>query len=187
MHRFTCLSVGLALAVAGPSAAQFPIGNGTPGGGRGAGRGGDTPRYAPSTEPLPSPEDLAGPGVPDFVVDRVELDSGEAQAYRVVYDSFMTATRPLRDSAQATRQRIDARWQARDRSGARALFPDLRRMGDALAKEDNHFDDRLKKVFTKAHYKDYRDWRGDQKKQAQQDREDRMKEMTDGEPPPGGI
>ena len=185
MHRFTSVSIVLALAAAG-AAAQSPYGAGggmsRPGAG-GAGNGGA--RYTTSMEPLPSPEDLAGPGVPDFVVDRFELDSAEAGAYRVVFDSFMTATRPLRDSAQALRRRIDALWQAGARGAARVQFPDLRRMGDALSKEDDRFDDRLKKVFTKPHYKDYRDWRSDQKRQADQDRKDRMRQMG-GDAPSGG-
>jgi hypothetical protein len=133
-------------------------------------------------DPLPSPEDLAGPALPDFVVDRFELDTAEARAYRVVYDSFMTATKGLRDSATATRQRIDALWQSGDRYAARSQFPVLRRMGDLLAKEDDHFDDRLKKLFSKPHFKDYKDWRSDQRKQADDDRKERMKEMTGSNP-----
>jgi len=185
MHRFASLSIVLTLAAGAAAAAQSPYGGG--GGMDRPGAGAGTPKYTPSIEPLPSPEDLAGPALPEFVVDRFELDSGEAHTYRVVFDSFMTATRPMRDTAQAVRRRIDALWQAGERRAAREQFPELRQLGEALAKEDDHFDDRLKKVFTKPHYKDYRDWRNDEKKQADQDRKDRMQQMAGGEPPPGGI
>ncbi|HZH39880.1 MAG TPA: hypothetical protein VFD85_02665 [Gemmatimonadales bacterium] len=167
------------VVMAGPALAQMPYANGA-GAGRNSGQ--DAPRPSTIVEPLPSPEDLAGPAIPDFVVDRFELDTTEARAYRAVYDSFMTTTKSLRDSATALRVRIDALWQSGDRYAARTQFPLLRHLGDQLAKEDDHFDDHLKKIFSKPHYKDYKDWRGDQRRQADQDRKDRMKQLTGASP-----
>lgn len=169
----------LLMVLAAPALAQMPYANGA---GAGRNSGMDAPRPSTIVEPLPSPEDLAGPAVPDFVADRFELDTTEARAYRVAYDSFMTVTKPLRDTATALRQRIDALWQSGDRFSARSQFPVLRHMGDQLAKEDDHFDDHLKKIFSKAHFKDYRDWRSDQRRQADQDRKERMKELTGTNP-----
>src|SRR5690349_24918386 len=91
------------VVMAGPALAQMPYANGA-GAGRNSGQ--DAPRPSTIVEPLPSPEDLAGPAIPDFVVDRFELDTTEARAYRAVYDSFMTTTKSLRDSATALRVRI---------------------------------------------------------------------------------
>ena len=174
-------TLAILMLVAGPALAQMPYANGA-----GAGRNSGTEPPRPSTivDPLPSPEDLAGPAVPDFVADRFELDTTEARAYRVAYDSFMTATKALRDTATALRQRIDALWQSGDRYSARNLFPVMRHMGDQLAKEDDHFDDRVKKIFTKPHFKDYKDWRSDQRRQAEQDRKERMKQLTGANPGP---
>lgn len=174
------IAIMMMLGTAGPVlVAQSPYAPGAGAGGRG---NGDTPRPTPIVEPLPTPEDLAGPAVPDFMVDRFELDSAEARTYRVVYDSFMTATRTLRDSALASRRRIDLLWQSGDREGAQSQFPRLRRLGEALEKEDGHFDDRMKRVFSKPHYKDYRDWRDDQRKQAEADRKERMRGMAPSNP-----
>lgn len=175
MRRIVALT--LLWATAGvPLAGQMPYGNGA-GAGRGAGT--EPPRVSPSVAALPSPEDLAGPGLPEFVVDRFELDTTEAQAYRVAYDSFMTVTRALRDSALASRHRIDALWQSGDRGAARGQFPVLRQLGDLLAKEDGRFDDRVvRKIFSKAHFKEYKDWRSDQRRQAEEDRNERMKQMS---------
>ena len=181
MRRIITLS--LVFASAGwPLAGQMPYGNG---GGRGGNGNGEVPRVTAVEAALPSPEDLAGPALPEFVVDRFELDTTEAQAYRVAFDSFMTVTRSLRDSALASRHRIDALWQSGDRGAARAQFPALRSMGDLLSKEDGHFDDRVvKRIFSKAHFKDYRDWRSQQRKQAEADRKERMQQMS-GSPNPG--
>jgi hypothetical protein len=175
MHRIVAFT--LFLAAAGRSlAGQMPYGNGA---GAGRNQGADAPRMTPSVAALPSPEDLAGPGLPEFVVDRFELDTTEAKAYRAAYDSFMTATRGLRDSALASRHRIDALWQSGDRGAARAQFPILHALGDLLAKEDGRFDDRVvKKVFSKEHFKEYKDWRSDQRRQADADRNERMKQMS---------
>jgi len=171
--------LAMLMVVGGPALAQMPYANGA-GAGRNSGQ--DAPRPSTIVEPLPSPEDLAGPAIPDFVVDRFELDTTEARVYGVVYDSFMTATKVLRDSATALRGRIDALWQSGDRYSARTQFPLLRHLGDQLAKEDDHFDDHLKKIFSKPHYKDYKDWRSEQRRQADQDRKERMKQLTGASP-----
>jgi len=171
--------IAFLLLLAAPAAAQTPYGGGMGNGRSGMGSS-DTPR--PIMDPLPSPEDLAGPAIPDFVIDRFELDSLEAKAYRVVYDSFMIATKGLRDTAALVRKRIDDTWQSGDRVAARSLFPVLRHYGDLLAKEDDHFVDRVKKIFSKPHFKEYKDWRSDQRKQAEDDRKERMKQMTGASP-----
>jgi hypothetical protein len=179
MRRIIAMTL-LCTAAGSRLSGQMPYG-----GGGGRGGTGEAPRPTALESALPSPEDLAGPALPEFMVDRFELDTAEAQAYRVAFDSFMTVTRALRDSALASRRRIDALWQSGDRSAARGQFPALRNMGDLLAKEDGRFDDRVvKRIFSKAHYKDYKDWRSDQRKQAEADRKERMQQMS-GSPNPG--
>jgi hypothetical protein len=152
--------IAFMLLLSAPAVAQSPYGTGGMGNGTGRSGMGDTPRPTTIMDPLPSPEDLAGPAIPDFMV----------------------ATKALRDTASAVRQHIDQLWQSGDRESARAYFPMLRRLGDRLAKEDDHFDDRVKKIFTKPHFKDYKDWRSDQRKQAEEDRKERMKQLTGTNP-----
>lgn len=170
------------LLLSAPAVAQSPYGGGGMGNGTGRSGMGDTPRPTTITDPIPSPEDLVGPAIPDFVIDRFELDTAEGKAYRVAYDSFMVATRFLRDTATAVREHIDQLWQSGDRESARTYFPVLRRLGDRLAKEDDHFDDRVKKIFTKPQFKDYKDWRSEQRRQAEEDRKERMKQLTGTNP-----
>lgn len=119
---------------------------------------------------LPSAGDLEGPPLPEFFVPRFELDSGQAGEYRVVYDSFMTATAAMRDSAQAARRAIDAAFQGGDRQAARADFPLLRTLGDSLAGEDARFDRRLKGFLTGKQLKAYRKWKDEQRRQEENER-----------------
>ena len=160
--------------------AQMP-GSGGFGGGRRGGFGGMRRGGGGMENPLPTASQLEGPPSPEFFADRFELDSSQAQAYRQVYDSFMTATAPQRDSAKAARQAIDAAFQERDRASARESVPLLRRLADALAKEDKHFDDRLKGVITSSQLKQYRKWKDDQRRQEEAERRERF----GGGRPPG--
>ncbi len=130
-------------------------------GGRGRWRhGGERPGRA-----LPSAEQLEGPPLPEFFVDRFALDSGEAAEYRVVYDSFMDATAMIRDSAQTARRAIDTAFHDGDREAARASFPILRQLGDSLARDDQGFDDRLKQFLTSKQFKTYHQWKDEQRRQ----------------------
>lgn len=133
-------------------------------------------RLARPARALPSAEQLEGPPIPDFFVPRFELDSGEAGEYRAVYDSFMTATAAMRDSAQAARRTIDAAFQGGDRQAARADFPLLQALGDSLAKEDERFDRRLKSFLTGSQLKAYRKWKDEQRRQQENDRRDEMEQ-----------
>lgn len=114
---------------------------------------------------LPTAEQLEGPPLPDFFVDRFQLDSGQAAEYRMVYDSVMTATAGVRDSAQSARRAIDQAFQGGDRESARAYFPILRQLGDSLAKSDRAFDERIKQFLSKQQLKDYQHWKDDQGRQ----------------------
>ena len=132
-------------------------------------------RPARPMRPLPTANELEGPPLPDFFVPRFELDSGQAGQYRAVYDSFMTATATIRDSARAARRTLDGAFQNGNRGAARAAFPLLRMLGDSLAREDALFDQRLKGFLTKGQLKAYRKWRDEQRRQE----EDARREDTE--------
>jgi len=170
----TLISVGAA-----GLAAQRP---GSWGGGMGGGMGGRGGRRegmrggGERGEPIPTAAELDGAPVPGFMVPRFELDSNQAQQYRQVYDSFMTATAPQRDSAKAARQAIDQAFRARDRQAAREQFPLIRRLGDFLAQQDKRFDDRMKRLLTGDQLKDYRQWRDEERKAEEEERREEMQQ-----------
>jgi hypothetical protein len=84
----------------------------------------------------------------------------------MVYDSVMSATAGIRDSAQTARRAIDAAFQSGDRESARAYFPILRQLGDSLANTDRRFDDRLKQFLSSKQLKTYHHWKDEQRQEA---------------------
>jgi hypothetical protein len=140
--------------------------------------GGFRQRTGPTAQPLPSEAQLEGPPLPDFFVPRFLLDSAQAGRYRAAYDSFMSATTPIRDSAQAARRLIDGAFQTRDRGTARAAFPLLRSLGDSLAKLDGRFDQGLKAFLSSRQLKDYKKWKDEQRRQQEAQQRDEMQRMA---------
>jgi len=115
-------------------------------------------------------EQIDGPPYPQFVNVRFELDSTEAAAYKQLYDSFMVATQPQRDSARALRsggRHHEAAGSAPDPGALMAQMDQVEQLSNELNKQQSQFDKRLKKVLSSAHYKDYKEWRDDQRKQAE--------------------
>src|SRR2546426_4678423 len=101
---------GLFVAFAVPAVAQY--------GGRGAGAGGGGLRAERNpVPPLPGAE-VDGP--PDTATMRTitALSDSQASRYAQVYDSFMVATRPQRDSARAATERMNARLDSGDHAAA---------------------------------------------------------------------
>jgi len=131
-------------------------------------------RTVDPTRKLPTANQLEGPPIPEFFIDRFELDSGQAGKYRVLYDSFMDATATIRDSAKAARGSIDGARQTGDRLSARMYVPLLQQLGDSLAKADDRFDKQLKTFLSSAQMKSYKGWRD----------EERRREHADDKPEP---
>jgi len=98
----------------------------------GYGRGGVTQgRYAPSAPKLPGVE-LAGPL--DSATARVllGLNDQESAHYAQVYDSFVVATRPQRDSAGVATAKMNERLDAGDRAAALFYAERLQELGKYL-------------------------------------------------------
>ncbi len=114
--------------------------------------------------------DLEGPPVPDFVVSRFELAEDQTARYRQLYDSFMVATKPQRDSAQGGARAMREAFDARDRATAREHGPTLRRLGDHLAQRQKEFDAALKGFLNSDQWKEYKQWRDEQARQAAEER-----------------
>jgi hypothetical protein len=161
-----------ALLIVATAAAQSPGYGGGMGAGGAGGMGGY--RRVDPTRKLPTANQLEGPPIPDFFVDRFELDSAQTQKYRVLYDSFMDATSAIRDSAKAARSAIDGARETGDRLSARMYVPLLQTLGDSLAKADDRFDNHLKTFLSSSQVKSYKKWRD----------EERHREHSDDKPEP---
>jgi len=165
----TFCSVGLLLLASRLMAQDTSYGGGMEGPGGMRSRDEFRQRGTDVGRALPTANQLEGPPIPDFFIDRFGLDSAQASRYRSAYDSFMNVTAAIRDSARASRHAIDAAWQSGDRLTARAGFPRLQTLGDSLAKADGRFDNRLKTFLTSSQIKSYKKWRDDQRRQEQAD------------------
>lgn len=153
--------------------AQVPYGGGMGGPGAGAIRDGYRRGFDP-TRKLPTANQLEGPPIPEFFIDRFELDSIQGEKYRFLYDSFMDATAAIRDSAKAARGAIDGARQSGDRLSMRVSIPVLQMLGDSLDKADDRFDNRLKTFLSSGQVKAYKKWRD----------EERRREHADDKPEP---
>lgn len=173
IHRVWPAAWAGALLIAATASAQVP-GYGGGMGGPGAGGMGGYRRGLDPTRKLPTANQLEGPPIPDFFIDRFELDSMQAEKYRVLYDSFMDATSAIRDSAKAVRSAIDGARQTGDRLSARFSVPVLQALGDSLAKADDRFDNHLKTFLSSGQVKSYKKWRD----------EERRREHADEKPEP---
>lgn len=170
IYRVVHICATAVLLITAQGVAQVPGyggGMGGPGAG-GMGREGYR-RGVDPTRKLPSANQLEGPPIPDFFVDRFELDTMQAEKYRVLYDSFMDATAAIRDSAKAARSVIDGARQTGDRIVARGYVPLLQTLGDSLDKADNRFDNLLKTFLSSAQVKSYKKWKDEQRRQEHAD------------------
>lgn len=157
--------------------AQVPYGGGM--GGPGGAREGYR-RAVDPTRRLPTANQLEGPPIPDFFIDRFELDSAQAEKYRVLYDSFMDVTSAIRDSAKAARSAIDGARQTGDRLAARAYLPMLQTLGDSLSKADDRFDNHLKTFLSSGQVKSYKKWRDEERRRERA--EDKPEPTTSSDP-----
>jgi hypothetical protein len=173
IHRLWPMCAAGILLTAATASAQVP-GYGGGMGGPGAGGTGGYRRGFDPTRKLPTANQLEGPPIPDFFIDRFQLDSVQAEKYRFLYDSFMDITAAIRDSAKAARSAIDGARQTGDGLSARIYVPVLQTLGDSLAKADDRFDNHLKTFLSSSQVKTYKKWRD----------EERRRERADDKPVP---
>ncbi len=178
IHRLWPLVAAGALGIPATAAAQVPYGGGM--GGPGAGGAGGYRRGFDPTRKLPTANQLEGPPIPDFFIDRFALDTVQAEKYRFLYDSFMDATSAIRDSAKAARSAIDGARQTGDRLSARLYVPMLQTLGDSLSKADNRFDNHLKTFLNSGQVKSYKKWRDEERRREHAD--DKPEPMNSSDP-----
>jgi len=150
-------------------------------GGRGRGMGGQSPGREMAAAPKLPGAELDGP--PDSALAQSLLDLTDAQTarYAQAYDSFMTATKPQRDSARTATQTMNDRLDSGDRAAALFYAERLQDLGKTLRDRQDKFDDNLRHVLTGDQMKSYRRWKDDQERAAEaKNREDALRWRTAG-------
>lgn len=154
-------ATGLLVASPARSVAQY---GGTRVGGF-SGGGFQRERYP--VPPLPGAE-LDGP--PDSATLRTITPVSDSQMarYAQVYDSFMVATRPQRDSARVATDKMNVRLDGGDRAAAQFYAELLQDIGKTLRSRQEKFDDGLHRILTGDQLKAYKRWEEDAQRAAQQ-------------------
>jgi 2-iminobutanoate/2-iminopropanoate deaminase len=128
------------------------------GGYRGGGQGG---RYGPPAPKLPGVE-LVGPLDTALARVMLTLTPDQSTRYQQTYDSFMVATRPQRDSANAAIAKMNARLDDGDRAAAAFYAEHLQDLGKTLRDRQDRFEDDLRLFLNGDQIKAYKKWREDQ-------------------------
>ena len=155
------LATGLLVALPSHAAAQY-------GGSRGGGMGG--PGFGRERYPVPPLPGAELDGPPDTAALRTITTVSDSQIarYAVVYDSFMVATRPQRDSARVATDKMNARLDSGDRAAAAFYAEMLQDLGKTLRSRQDKFDDRLRGLLNGDQLKAYKRWEEDAQRAAQQ-------------------
>ena len=182
MRRSPVCLILVALAVASPALAQDPGGYGGTGGPgmRGGHRGGMRGQGGMTRL---DPVVLAGPPAPAEFAHIVELPEDQVGRYAQLYERFMAATRPQRDSLDTLRSQMRDAFANGDREamgGQRGLMGSLAK---DLEQRQATFDDTLKGVLDKQEWQRYQKWREDQRKQADKERQERWRNRVGDGPP----
>src|SRR5919201_4284035 len=126
----------------------------------GYGRGGlsQAGRYDPRAPKLPTVE-LAGPLDTALAPRMLKLSPDQGARYAQVYDSFMVATRPQRDSATALLAKMNARLEDGDRAAAMFYAEQVQDLGKSLGDRQDHFENELRRFLNGDQIKAYKKWK----------------------------
>jgi len=123
-------------------------------------RGGMPPtgRYGPSAPKLPGVE-LTGPLDTALARVMLNLTPDQTTRYTQAYDSFMVATAPQRDSAQAAIAKMNERLDSGDRAAAMFYAERLQDLGKDLKDRQDRFEGDLRRFLNGDQVKAYKKWR----------------------------
>jgi enamine deaminase RidA (YjgF/YER057c/UK114 family) len=160
--------------------AQAQRGGGGFGGGYG-GYGGMGGGRAPTqlAPEVPGPE-VDGPPDSALAVVLFDLKGENATRYNALRDSFMVATKPLRDSAVENRTRMYAKLDAGDHEGAIYQLEILTKQAKVLKEQQGKFEDRLSKVLSSDEMKQYKKWKKDQEQEVEDRRQRDIRRWREG-------
>ena len=145
-------------------------------GGRRGGMGGPGPdRFAPSAPRLPGVE-LEGPLDSAMAHALLKLSAEQATRYSQVYDSFMVATRPQRDSVGVAMGKMNERLDGGDRAAAMFYVDLIQDLGKYLKDRQDKFESNLHRWLSDDQVKAYRRWKeGEQQALEGKRREDALR------------
>jgi len=115
-------------------------------------------RYGPSAPKLPGVE-LVGPLDTALARVMLNLTADQSTRYRQAYDSFMVATRPERDSANAAIAKMNERLDGGDRAAAMFYAERLQDVGKTLRDRQDRFEGDLRQFLNGDQVKAYKKWR----------------------------
>jgi hypothetical protein len=175
----------------GELAAQGGGMGGRHGGGRRGGGG-----YRASSAPADLITDpVVWDGPPSFaeLPATLQLSAEQKDRYNAVYDTFMLATKQVRDQARANRSALDHGGPGPLQGGSDAagggvapsasVIDDLKAEGNYLEEKQGVFDKILQTFFSKSQVKEYKQWRKAQRKQAEAEHQQHDGMRGRGRPP----
>jgi len=136
--------------------------------------GGQSGRYGPPAPKLPGVE-LVGPLDTALARSTLTLTPDQATRYRQAYDSFMVATRPQRDSANAAIAKMNERLDDGDRAAAMLYVEQLQDLGKNLKDRQDRFEGDLRRFLNGDQIKAYKKWREDQDQAADRKRRENQR------------
>ena len=136
--------------------------------------GGQSGRYTLPAPKLPGVE-LVGPLDTALARSTLTLTPDQATRYRQAYDSFMVATRPQRDSANAAIAKMNERLDDGDRAAAMLYVEQLQDLGKNLKDRQDRFEGDLRRFLNGDQIKAYKKWREDQDQAADRKRRDNQR------------
>src|SRR5258706_14328338 len=115
-------------------------------------------QYGPPAPRLPGVE-LTGPLDTALARVTLTLTPDQVKRYAQVYDSFMVATRPQRDSAQDALTKMNERLDGGDRAAATLYVEQLQDLGKFLKDRQDRFESDLRRILSGDQVKAYKKWR----------------------------
>jgi pimeloyl-ACP methyl ester carboxylesterase len=115
--------------------------------------------------PRPAPGLLQLPPAPAVMRDSIQVSGDRLQQYATRYERHMAATKPARDSLQASMEAMRAAFQRRDRPETRAQREIIQRQSQQLAARNREFDDGLRQILTQDQQNRYQQWKENRQKE----------------------
>ena len=144
----------------------------------GYGRGGSLSqptRYGPAAPKMPGVE-LVGPLDTARARVMLNLTADQSTRYTQVYDSFMVATRPDRDSANAAIAKMNEKLDGGDRAAAMFYAERVQGLGKSLRDRQDRFEGDLRRFLNGDQVKAYKQWReGEDQATDRKRREDQLR------------
>jgi enamine deaminase RidA (YjgF/YER057c/UK114 family) len=114
--------------------------------------------------------ELAGPLDTALARTLLKLNDDQASRYAQVYDSFMVATRPQRDSATQAIAKMNEKLDDGDRAAAMFYAERLQEWGKDLHDRQDRFESDLRRILTGDQIKGYKKWKEGEEQSAERKR-----------------